>query len=74
VLFRNYNDGEVTRRLYHDAPAADRDMICVAFIIREAVWIPRENVPVFPTILVLMRKDLSKIYINQIYIGAQGYS
>ena len=74
VHFRKYEDGEVTRRFYRDAPPADRDIICVSFVTRDVLILPRATVPVFGAILVLTRKDLSKTYINQIYIGVQGWS
>src|ERR1700730_18394350 len=32
ILFRDFTDGVVFRRFYKDAPAADRDIVGVAFV------------------------------------------
>jgi len=75
-----FSDAIVTRRFYHDAPRADRDIICVKFIYEEYVgggYINRgiiaSNGPgLRPAVLVLFRKDLSKIYVNVVSAG-RGY-
>jgi hypothetical protein len=72
--FNMYSDGKVKRRFYRNAPAQDRDMICVSFTYRDVVIPPGMNFPGFAVIRVLIRKDLSKIYINEDYVGAKGWS
>jgi hypothetical protein len=70
-----YNDPVVTRRFYLDAPPADRDVICVEFDHKEPIKTPlaaAKRLPnpqwiVTPALLVLLRKDLSKIYVNEVY-------
>jgi hypothetical protein len=70
-----YDTPRVTRRHYADAPAADRDVICVEFPYKELIKPPlpaakRLPAPEFmarPVLLVLIRKDLSKIYVNEVY-------
>jgi hypothetical protein len=65
----------VTHRFYRDAPAADRDIICVTFFYKELIKTPmsaykRLPAPEFlvrPAILVLLRKDRSKAYVNEVY-------
>lgn len=65
----------VTHRFYADAPAADRDVICVEFPFKELVkppastlkHLPAPEFPARPAVLVLIRKDLSKIYVNEVY-------
>jgi hypothetical protein len=67
--------GGVTHRFYTDAAKSDRDIICVTFIYQQLVAAhtegggtldPKKNA-LIPGILVLIRKDLSKIYINGVY-------
>lgn len=75
LTFHMYSDGIVTRRFYRNAPAADRDMICVQFVYEGVVsgggtigrgFIAQRDDPPIPVIQALIRKDLSKIYLNQI--------
>jgi hypothetical protein len=76
VTFLMYSDGIVTRRFYRNAPPADRDIICVQFVYEGAVSgggligrgliYSRADRPT-PVIQALIRKDLSKIYLNRIY-------
>ena len=75
-----YDDPVVRRRSYHDAPPKDRDIICVEFVSREPLnqggYINRGIIAsygggVMPAILVLIRKDLSKIYVNVITFRIQ---
>lgn len=72
ILFRDFTDGVVFRRFYRDAPAADRDIIGVAFVYAGQisgggeigggfVYIKEAKRPV---IVVLIRKDRSKVYVN----------
>lgn len=75
IRLSEYPDPSVTRRTYTDAPPADRDVICVKFFYYELIKapvsvlkrLPAPDFPVRPVILVLMRKDLSKIYVNEVY-------
>ena len=72
VRLTMYSDPAVTRRLYHDAPPKDRDIICVEFVFRDfikggAYHNGGKSSPIVPAILVLFRKDLSKIYVNVNY-------
>jgi hypothetical protein len=65
----------VTRRFYHDAPVTDRDIICVKFLYKELIKTPMsayKRLPnpiglVRPALLVLLRKDRSKAYVNEVY-------
>jgi hypothetical protein len=65
----------VSRRLYADAPATDRDIICVHFLYKELIKpppsaakrLPNLEFMARPALLVLMRKDLSKIYVNEVF-------
>lgn len=87
ALHQRYHDldftkiklGGVTQRFYADAPKSDRDIICVTFIYQQLVAAhpegggtlqPTKNA-LIPAILVLIRKDLSKIYINGAYYQYQ---
>ena len=55
--------------------AADRDMICVTFPYKELIkpplpalkHLPAPDFMAQPALLVLIRKDLSKIYVNELY-------
>lgn len=66
---------DVSRRFYADAPATDRDIICVKFFYKELIKapiaaakrLPNPEFMVRPALLVLMRKDLSKIYVNEVF-------
>ncbi len=70
-----YEAPTVTHRFYRDAPAADRDIICVQFAFKELTKTPvaaMKRLPnpewmVRPALLILMRKDRSKIYVNEVY-------
>jgi len=65
----------VARRFYADAPKADQDIICVSFASKELVKppidagkrLPNPQFMARPIVLVLMRKDLSKIYVNEVF-------
>jgi hypothetical protein len=75
VTFLNFSDGIVTRRFYRNAPATDRDIICVQFVyegsvsggglIGRGLIYSRADRPT-PVIQALIRKDLSKIYLKLI--------
>jgi hypothetical protein len=76
IQFEKYAEGIVTRRTYHDAPKADRDMICVAFVYKGSMstggllgpgFIYSGATPARPMLVVLMRRDLSKVYINVVH-------
>lgn len=70
-----YDTPLVFRRFYSDAPPADRDVICVRFAYKEMVKppfpaakkLPNPQMMVRPALLVLIRKDLSKTYVNEVY-------
>jgi hypothetical protein len=75
VHFNIFSDGVVTHRFYHNAPAADRDMICVTFLYQGKFSggglvgggnIIMNTDPPIPAILAIIRKDRSKIYVNEI--------
>jgi hypothetical protein len=65
----------VTRRFYRDAPVPDRDIVCVKFVYKELIKTPMsayKRLPnpvglVRPALLVLLRKDRSKAYVNEVY-------
>ena len=72
ILFREFTDGVVFRRFYRDAPAADRDIVGVAFVYAGQIsgggtiggdFIDMKAA-VRPVIMVLIRKDRSKVYVN----------
>jgi hypothetical protein len=75
VLFREWQDGVVVHRFYRDAPPEDRDIIGVAFVYAGDIsgggtvgglvggFIYMRDAK-RPVIMVLMRKNLSKIYVN----------
>ena len=75
VQLAAYDAPNVTRRFYTDAPAADRDVVCVKFVYKELIKPPLSTLkklpaPEFPAraaVLVLIRKDFSKIYVNEVY-------
>ena len=70
-----YEEPFVTHRFYRDAPAADRDIICVTFLYKGFRRTPAsgyKRLPdpfgmVKPALLVLLRKDRSKAYVNEVY-------
>ena len=75
VSFVQFSDGIVTRRFYHNAPAADRDIVCVQFVYEGVVsggglvgrgFIAMKADRPTPVIQALIRKDLSKIYLKRI--------
>jgi hypothetical protein len=76
IMFKDYSDGIVTYRTYRNAPKADREIICVAFIYQQVysgggyvgggTYYLRADPPT-PVVLVLMRRDLSKIYVNIVH-------
>ena len=61
----------VTHRFYASAPPADKDIICVAFVYQLRLAAKSESghdLPsVTPALLVLIRKDLTKFYVNEVY-------
>jgi hypothetical protein len=72
ILFRDFQDGVVFRRFYKDAPPADRDIVGVAFVYAGQIsgggtigggFIEMKGA-VRPVIMVLIRKDRSKVYVN----------
>lgn len=72
IVFREFQDGVVFRRFYRDAPAADRDIVGVAFVYAGDIsgggmigggFVYMRDAK-RPVIMVLMRKNLSKIYVN----------
>ncbi|HEY2713842.1 MAG TPA: hypothetical protein VGI60_15110 [Chthoniobacterales bacterium] len=75
IAFHDYEEPFVKRRFYKDASPPDREIICVKFVYSEptsppgqlAVRFPPAKGPVFPVLLVLIRKDLSKVYVNEVY-------
>jgi hypothetical protein len=76
VTFLNFSDGIVTRRFYRNAPPADRDIICVQFVYQGSLsgggligrgFIATEADQPTPVIQALIRKDRSKIYLNEIH-------
>jgi hypothetical protein len=72
ILFRDFDDGIVFRRFYKDAPPADRDIVGVAFVYAGQIsgggTIGGDFIDikaaVRPVIMVLIRKDRSKVYVN----------
>ena len=70
-----YEEPFVARRFYRDAPPADRDIICVKFLYKGFQRAPvsgYKRLPnpfgmVKPALLVLLRKDRSKAYVNEVY-------
>jgi hypothetical protein len=72
ILFRDFQEGVVFRRFYKDAPPADRDIVGVAFVYAGQISGGGEigggfidiKGAVRPVIMVLIRKDRSKVYVN----------
>ena len=70
-----YQEPLVEHRFYRDAPAPDRDIICVTFFLKGFTRVPvsaYKRLPdpfgmAKPAILVLLRKDRSKAYVNEVY-------
>lgn len=74
VHFNIFTDGVVSHRFYRNAPPADRDIICVTFLYQGKIsgggLIGGGNIitnpdPLIPGIVALIRKDRSKIYVNE---------
>jgi hypothetical protein len=72
ILFREFAEPVVFRRFYRDAPPADRDIVGVAFVYAGDIsgggmvgggFVYMRDAK-RPVIMVLMRKNLSKIYVN----------
>ncbi|MFL6521481.1 MAG: hypothetical protein ACJ8NS_14770 [Chthoniobacterales bacterium] len=72
IVFREFQDGVVFRRFYRDAPPEDRDIVGVAFVYAGDIsgggligggFVYMKDAK-RPVIMVLMRKNLSKIYVN----------
>lgn len=76
LLFRNYSNPIVTRRRYRDAPATDRDIVCVSFIYEKVLSgggvidpdyiIMKPNLPT-PVLQALIRTNGSKVYLNYVH-------
>lgn len=76
IPLSNFSDGMVTYRKYRNAPKADQEIIAVAFVYQgkygggglvTSNFIFQREDPLRPIVLVLMRRDLSKIYVNVIH-------
>ena len=76
VPLSSLSDGMVTYRIYRDAPKADRDIICVSLVYKASMggggligrgFITSKAAPARPIVLVLMRRDISKIYVNVVH-------
>jgi hypothetical protein len=72
IVFREFADPVVFRRFYRDAPPADRDIVGVAFVYAGDIsgggmigggFVYMRDAK-RPVIMVLIRKDRSKIYVN----------
>ena len=80
ILFREFQDGVVFRRFYKNAPSADRDIVGVAFVYAGQISGGGEIGGGFvdikeakrPVIVVLIRKDRSKIYVNVAHLKERG--
>lgn len=83
ILFRDFAEPVVFRRFYKDAPAADRDIVGVAFVYAGQIsgggeigglvgGFIEEKGAVRPVIMVLIRKDRSKIYVNLAHLKERG--
>jgi len=80
VAFVDFDDGVVTYRTYHNAPKADHEMICVNFAYHSTsgshgyiggvggLFLMGDTKK--PVLLVLMRRDLSKVYIRVVHLKA----
>jgi hypothetical protein len=80
IPLSNFSDGMVTYRKYRNAPKADQEIIAVAFVYQAKYsgggfygsnFIYTRADPERPILLVLMRRDLSKIYVNVIHFKAK---
>ena len=73
--FKKIKLAGVTHRFYKDAPPADKEIICVTYIYQQLLTAKSENggeLPagrnsVVPALLVLIRRDLTKVYVNEVY-------
>ncbi|MGH8093528.1 MAG: hypothetical protein ACREIF_08655 [Chthoniobacterales bacterium] len=69
--FKKIKLAGVTHRFYADAPPADKDIICVTFAYQMRLAAQSESggaLPaVMPALLVLIRRDLTKVYVNEVY-------
>jgi hypothetical protein len=80
IPLSNFSDGMVTYRKYRNAPKADQEIIAVAFVYQGKysggglygpnLLFTRAD-PERPILLVQMRRDLSKIYVNVIHFKAK---
>ncbi len=78
VAFVDFDDGVVTYRIYRNAPKADREMICVNFAYHSTsgshgyiggvggLFLMGDTKK--PVLLVMMRRDLSKVYIRVVHL------
>jgi hypothetical protein len=80
VPLSNFSDGMVTYRKYRNAPKADQEIIAVAFVYQAKYsggglvgtnFLFTRTDPERPILLVLMRRDLSKVYVNVIHFKAK---
>jgi hypothetical protein len=79
VAFVNFDEGVVTYRTYRNAPKAEHEMICVNFAYHSSSsgesghiggiggFLVGGNSRKF-VLLVLMRRDLSKVYIKAVHL------
>jgi hypothetical protein len=76
LSFASFSDGIVTYRTYRNAPSTDREIICVSFVYQGVLggggligrgFLSQRAVPDRPILLVLMRRNLSKIYVNLVH-------
>jgi hypothetical protein len=83
IAFRDWQDGVVFRRFYKDAPPADRDIVGVAFVYAGQIsgggtigglvgGFIDMKAAVRPVIMVLIRKDRSKVYVNVAHLKERG--
>src|SRR4051794_34303180 len=83
ILWREFADPVVFRRFYRDAPPADRDMVGVAFVYAGQIsgggtigglvgGFIDMKAAVRPVLMVLIRKDRSKVYVNVAHLKERG--
>jgi hypothetical protein len=73
--FKKIKLAGVTHRFYSDAPPADKDIICVTYVYQQLLTaksesggdLPAGRNKVIPALLVLIRRDLTKVYVNEVY-------
>ena len=77
VAFVDFADGVVTYRTYRNAPKAEHEMICVNFAYHRSLgghgFIGHGGLYSVadtqkPVLIVLMRRDLSKVYIRVVHL------